>query len=392
MGHIENENNCVQRIAVFGSTGSIGTQTLEIAEMSGGMIVPVFLSCAHNVDLLRSQIERFRPEAVSVAGEADAVALLREYPDLNVYHGEAGPSEAAAEVSFDIMVNALVGIAGLAPTLTFIGREDARGRRIALANKETLVTGGSLVMGAAADAGVEIVPVDSEHSAIYQCFAGNSGNRARRIILTASGGPFRGFDRAALMRVTLQQTLAHPNWSMGAKITVDSATMVNKAFEIIEAKWLFGLAPEQIEVVVHPQSIVHSLVEFEDGAMLAQLGIPDMKVPISYAFTVPVRKVTGAGFVDLKALGALTFEAPGQQAGRAINLAYEVLRASDRGYNSPAIVLNGANEALVARFLKEEIAFTDIVDTLERILESHVPSSAHSVDEIFEIDREARNC
>jgi 1-deoxy-D-xylulose-5-phosphate reductoisomerase len=382
--------NGIQRIAVFGATGSIGTQTLEIAERSGGSIVPVFLSCAHNVELLRAQIGRFRPEAVCVAEEVDALALQRDYPGMEVYFGASGPSEAAANTSADVMVNALVGIAGLAPTLTFIGRADARGRRIALANKETLDTGGSIVMSAAADAGVDIVPVDSEHSAICQCLAGNEGNLPRRIILTASGGPFRGFDRAQLEKVTLEQTLAHPNWSMGAKITVDSATMINKAFEVIEAKWLFGLSARQVEVVVHPQSIVHSLVEFEDGAMLAQLGTPDMKVPISYAFSLPERQVTGAGFVDLAALGTLTFEAPGEQAGRALALAFRVLRDAQQGYNSPAVVLNGANEALVAKFLKKEIRVLDIVDTLERKLEAHTPARAQTAEEIFEIDRQSR--
>ena len=281
------------------------------------------------------------------------------------------------------MVNALVGSRGLAPTLAAI----EAGKDIALANKETLVTGGELVMRRAAEKGVKILPVDSDHSAIFPCLEAAMGNRPASVILTASGGPFRGYTLEQLEDVTLAQALAHPNWSMGKKITVDSASMVNKCLEIIEAKHLFGMAPSEIEVVVHPQSIVHSMVRFADGAVLAQLGTPDMRVPIAYALDWPKRDVTGAPRLDFAALtGGLTFEVPDTNVFRTIPLAYESL---ERGGTATA-ALNGANEVLVAAFLKEKIRFIDIQNTLLRVMDRYKNTPLDTIENVFEADRTAR--
>jgi 1-deoxy-D-xylulose-5-phosphate reductoisomerase len=290
------------------------------------------------------------------------------------------------------MLNALVGIAGLKPTLAAIKKGgETDGISVALANKETLVTGGRLVTEAARKAGVPLVPVDSEHSAIFQCLQGNQENPIKRIILTASGGPFRGYDRERLSSVTLGDALQHPNWKMGRKITVDSATMLNKGFEIIEAKWLYGIEASRIEVAIHPQSIIHSLVEFEDGALLAQLGNPDMKVPISYAFSWPERWATDNRALDLIGLRSLFFEEPLGEGRRSLDMAYRVLRESEEtGRDSGSIVLNSANEALVELFLAGKIPFLTIIDTLERILDRHDAKKIETIDDIFEVDKDAR--
>ena len=283
----------------------------------------------------------------------------------------------------DLVVNALVGIRGLAPTLAAI----EAGKDIALANKETLVTGGELVMRRAAEKGVKILPVDSEHSAIFQCLEAAMGNRPESVILTASGGPFRGYSLEQLENVTLAQALAHPNWSMGRKITVDSASMVNKCLEIIEAKHLFGMAPSEIEVVVHPQSIVHSMVRFTDGAVLAQLGTPDMRVPIAYALDWPKRDTTGAPRLDFAALtGGLTFEVPDTNVFRTIPLAYESL---ERGGTATA-ALNGANEVLVAAFLAEKIRFIDIQNTLLKVMDRYENTALNTIEDVFAADAAAR--
>jgi 1-deoxy-D-xylulose-5-phosphate reductoisomerase len=287
------------------------------------------------------------------------------------------------------VLNAIVGIAGLAPTLEAVKKG---GLTVALANKESLVTAGRMVMRAADESGVPIIPVDSEHSAISQCLSGNDENSIRRIILTASGGPFRGFSRDRLMSVTVGDALIHPNWKMGRKITIDSATMMNKAFEIIEAKWLYGVGAGSIEVVIHPQSIVHSLVEFGDGAIMAQLGYPDMKVPISYAFSEPKRWTTDARSLDLIALRSLYFEEPSREARRSLDLAYRVLRESDAtGCDSGAVALNGANEEMVRLFLEGKVQFVDIVNTLERVIDEHVPRMIRSMNDVTDADREARS-
>ncbi|MDR0875032.1 MAG: 1-deoxy-D-xylulose-5-phosphate reductoisomerase [Clostridiales Family XIII bacterium] len=382
----------MKRVAILGSTGSVGTQALSVIASNPRRLKPVLLSCKSRVDMLRNQIQRFHPEAVVIERKEDAAEFRREYHDIKVYCGASGLDEALADTDFDIMLNALVGIAGLKPTLAAIKKgAEIGGISVALANKETLVTGGRLVTEAARKAGVPLVPVDSEHSAIFQCLQGNQENPIKRIILTASGGPFRGYDRERLSAVTLGDALQHPNWKMGRKITVDSATMLNKGFEIIEAKWLYGIEASRIEVAIHPQSIIHSLVEFEDGALLAQLGNPDMKVPISYAFSWPERWATDNRALDLIGLRSLFFEEPLGEGRRSLDMAYRVLRESEEtGHDSGSIVLNSANEALVELFLAGKIPFLTIIDTLERILDRHESKQIETIGDIFEVDKEAR--
>ena len=326
-------------------------------------------------------------------GEEDARQLHHEFPGLHVFHGKQGLVEMAASGVFDVMLNGLVGIAGLAPSLAALERAKMETTlfALALANKETLVTGGRLVMEKAKAAGVPILPVDSEHSAIFQCMQGNEGNPVRRIVLTASGGPFRGFSREEMENVTVEQTLVHPNWSMGPKITVDSATMMNKGFEVVEAKWLFDLNEARITVVIHPESIIHSMVEYMDGALMAQMGIPSMKLPISYALSCPARWETEDESIDLLRLGGLHFESPAGEASRCLALARQTLTEEEtRGYDSPAIVLNGANEVLVQAFLEKRIGFLEIGRILETIMNAHLPGRTENLEEILGIDGEAR--
>jgi 1-deoxy-D-xylulose-5-phosphate reductoisomerase len=332
-------------------------------------------------------------EAVCVGSEASAEIVSSKYPRIKIYVGDSGLTQAARELDYDIMLNALVGIVGLAPTLSAI--ENGAGRKgfeIALANKETLVAGGRLVTREAKKAGVTIVPVDSEHSAIFQCLAGNEGNAVRRVIVTASGGPFLGMSQEDLGCVTVEQALSHPNWAMGNKITIDSSTMLNKAFELIEAKWLFGLTCDKIEAIIHPSSIVHSLVEFEDGALMAQLGVPSMTLPVSYALSYPHRWSTNAGYVDLAALGSLEFAEPSGEGKVAIEMARVVMRADeDDGVDSLSIAMNGANEVFVEAFLEGRIAFTDIfAGVLDVLTNSTEYVSTSGLDDIMRIDREAR--
>ena len=378
----------MKKVAILGSTGSIGQQALSVLSSNPRRVRASLLTCKSRVDVLRSQIKRFKPEAVVVDRKEDAAELSREYRDMKVFCGPEGLEEAVATLDYDVLLNALVGIAGLRPTLTAAGR---RGVTIALANKESLVTGGRLVMRAAAEAGVPVIPVDSEHSAVFQCLVGNQDNPIRRILLTASGGPFRGYDRKRLESVTLSDALIHPTWRMGRKITIDSATLVNKGFEVIEAKWLFDVDASCIEVAIHPQSIVHSLVEFEDGALLAQLGVSDMRVPISYALSWPDRWATDSRNVDLIGTRSLYFEEPVGEARRSLDMAYRVLREiQETESDSCAVVLNSANEALVELFLDGKLPFLAILDTIEAILDRHKPHRVESIEEIMEIDLEAR--
>ncbi|MDR1292968.1 MAG: 1-deoxy-D-xylulose-5-phosphate reductoisomerase [Clostridiales Family XIII bacterium] len=378
----------MKRIAILGSTGSIGTQALEVIASNPRRLKATVLTCNSRVDVLRRQIDRFRPEAVAVGRAADAAELGREYPNINIFYGPEGIREAIDDVDCDVVLNAIVGIAGLGPTFEAVNKG---GLTVALANKESLVTAGRIVMKAAEESGVPIIPVDSEHSAIFQCLAGNDENSIRRLILTASGGPFRTFSRERLESVGIDDALIHPNWKMGRKITIDSATMMNKAFEIIEAKWLYGTDAGSIEVVIHPQSIVHSLVEFGDGAIMAQLGHPDMKVPISYAFSGPKRWTTDVRSLDLIALRSLYFEEPSHEARRSLDLAYRVLHESEAtGRDSGVIVLNSANEELVRLFLEGKIQFVDILDTLEYLIDGHEPTAVSTISEILQTDQEAR--
>ena len=376
----------MKRISILGSTGSIGTQALDIIEHHPDRLSVAALSCAKQLDLLRDQIRKFHPAAVCVAREEDARILQMEFPQLDVYHGMKGLTTIASMEDCDMVLNSLLGMQGLEPTLAAA----KAGKDIAFANKETLVAGGELVMEAVRMNNIALLPVDSEHSAIFQSLQGSAGAPVRRILLTASGGPFRGYTKEQLEEVTLQQALNHPNWSMGAKITVDSASMMNKGLEVIEAKWLFSVPLEQIQIVVHPQSVLHSAVEFMDGSVIGQMGNPDMRVPIAYAFSYPERlPMTGTMEpLDLFSLkGGLTFEPADRKVFRTIDLAYE---ASRRGGTWP-VCLNGSNEVLVAAFLHGEIRFAQIQQLLEETLNKHQPLYDLSLDGILEADRRARD-
>ncbi|MCI5898158.1 MAG: 1-deoxy-D-xylulose-5-phosphate reductoisomerase [Anaerovoracaceae bacterium] len=372
----------MKRISILGSTGSIGTQALDLIQKHPEEFEARVLACGRNIELLRQQIEAFHPVMVSVEREEDALQLKKDYPKLDVAFGEEGLREAAVYGGCDMVLNAVVGIRGMVPTYAAV----QAGRNVALANKETLVAGGRVIMREVKERGVCFLPVDSEHSAIFQCLQGNPGQPVKRILLTASGGPFRGYTAKQLEDVTLEQALNHPNWSMGSKITVDSATMMNKGLEVIEAHWLFDTAPQDIQVVVHPESIIHSMVEYEDHAILAQLGVPDMRVPIGYALSYPDRIANDCPSVDFFDLGTLHFQRADRNTFRCLDLAYQVLEAG----GSYAAVLNAANEVLVQKFLEKRIKFTDIPNTIERVLEAHTPQFDLSVWDILEIDRETR--
>jgi 1-deoxy-D-xylulose-5-phosphate reductoisomerase len=375
-----------RRIAVLGSTGSIGRATLDVVERlraSGLAIDVAALAARRNVTGLAGQVRAFRPAVVSLERPEDAAALRAALPgwEGDVGWGADGLDRVAA-ASADLVVIAVEGVAGLRPTLAAL----RAGADVALATKEALVAGGVLVVDAAARAGRRLLPVDSEHSAIFQCLDGRPAADVARIWLTASGGPFRRMPEAAMARVTPEEALRHPTWRMGPKVTIDSATLMNKGLEIIEAHWLFGVAPERIDVVVHPQSTVHSAVEFADGSILAQLGPADMRLPIQYALTYPRRHPHTAARLDLRALGALEFEAPDEARFPALGLAREALR---RGGTAPA-VLNAANEVAVHLFLDGRLAFPDIAASVRRALDAHVPRPVRTLDDVLAADREAR--
>lgn len=371
----------VKRITILGSTGSIGTQALDIVRESRGEYRVVGLSCMSNVELLAKQIQEFNPEFAAVGRLEDAQRLAIQFPKVHFFAGHNGIVKLAEETEDEILLNAVVGMAGLEPTYHAL----MAGKQVALANKETIVAGGALIMKTAAVKGKKILPVDSEHSAIFQCLQGGVQGLSR-IILTASGGPFRGRTLEELRGVTVEQALAHPSWNMGRKITIDSATMMNKGFEVIEAKWLFDATPDMIDVVVHPQSIIHSMIEYRDSAVMAQMGVPDMRLPIAYAFSYPKRKAHDLERLDLAKLGTLTFEKPDKHTFLCLDLAY---RALERGGTCCA-ELNGANEICVAAFLDRKIRFTDIQNTLERIVEEYIPKKADSVEAIISADTMAR--
>ncbi len=370
-------------IALLGSTGSIGRQTLEVARELG--LTVAALTAHTNIDLLEQQARQFRPRLAAVY-DPDAACVLRERlsdMDIQVLAGEEGLLTAATAEEADTLVTAVMGSVGLAPTLAAI----RKGKRIALANKETLVCAGELVMAAAAECGAEIIPVDSEHSAVFQCLQGcRDRGEVRRILLTCSGGPFYGKTSAELERMTAADALHHPNWRMGAKITVDSATLMNKGLEVIEAMRLYALPVEQIQPVIHRQSIVHSLVEFRDGAVLAQLGTPDMKLPIRYAMTYPYRAESPDVPLDLLRCGPLTFAAPDEDAFPCLRLA----RQCGKTGGTSCAILNGANEAAVALFLRGEIGFNDIHRCVERALSRVAVKYQPSLVDILEADRAAR--
>jgi 1-deoxy-D-xylulose-5-phosphate reductoisomerase len=348
----------MRKIAILGSTGSIGTQTLEVIRVHQDFQVTA-LSAGNNIRLLEEQIREFHPALVSVREEKAAKQLRTAVADLDVkvVSGSEGLIDVATEPQADILVTAVVGMVGILPTIAAI----KAGKDIALANKETLVTAGHIIMPLAEEHKVSILPVDSEHSAIFQSLQGNEGNEVERILLTASGGPFRGRSLEQLADVTASDALKHPNWSMGRKITIDSATLVNKGLEVMEAKWLFGVSEEQIEIVVHPQSVIHSAVQYRDGAVMAQLGTPDMKIPIQYALYYPNRPYLPGRRLDLFALGQLTFERPDTDTFHGLKLARRALKA---GGNVPA-VFNAANECAVALFLNGEIRFLEIPEIID---------------------------
>lgn len=372
----------MKKITVLGSTGSIGTQSLEVIKAHPDRFRVEALTCGKNKKKLEEQIQKFRPAFAVTEREEDAHDLMRKFPRTEFSWGEKGLIEAA-EGGCDMVLNALMGMRGLAPTYAAI----QAGKDIALANKETLVAGGELVMDAAAKAGVKLLPVDSEHSAIFQCLEGNQNRPVKKILLTASGGPFRGYTKEQLENVTLAQALKHPKWNMGAKITIDSATMMNKGLEVIEARWLFDVEAEKIQILVHPQSIVHSAVEFMDNSVIAQLGVPDMRIPISLALGYPDRLKNGERELDFFGEGSnLTFEKPNPEVFGCISLAYEAIA---RGGSCPA-VMNAANEVLVAAFLEEKIRFVDIEKTLACILDAHKTAYNLDLEGILEIDKETR--
>ena len=372
----------MQTIAILGSTGSIGTQALELVRLHPEEFRVVALTARSSREKLFEQVREFRPE---VAGLTEPIPMSEIPEDVRFCRwvmGKEALRVAAAEVPADMVLVSVVGIAGLQSVMDALGAH----RQVLLANKEALVTGGHLVMDAAKRIGKPILPVDSEHSAIFQCLQGAGGNQPVRLLLTVSGGPFRTWTREQMQNATRAQALKHPNWSMGAKITIDSASMFNKALEIIEAHWLFDMPPEKIQVVVHPQSIVHSAVEFADGAVLAQLGVPDMRVPLAYAMTYPRRIPTGSKPLDLFSIGTLTFEPGDPVRFPALRLAGECLNAG----GAACTILNGANEMAVAAFLRDEIPFGAISRIVEGTLEACGAMPADTLEDIFHADLEAR--
>ena len=381
---LEESESPTRGIAILGSTGSIGTQALEVVREQGQALHVEVLSAQSNADLLVQQSLEFKPNAV-VIGDTSKWKQVNDAlfdAGVKVYSGAEALEQVVEADGIDMILTAMVGSAGLKPTLRAI---DA-GKHIALANKETLVMAGELVMNAARKKGVDIHPVDSEHSAIYQCLAGEFHNPIERVILTASGGPFRGRSVESLVGVTKADALKHPNWDMGAKITIDSASLMNKGLEVIEAKWLFDVDPNQIDVVVHPQSIVHSCVQFEDGSIKAQLGLPDMKLPIQYALTYPRRLQNDFPRFNFMDHPSLTFEKPDIETFRNLGLAFNALK---EGGNAPAI-LNAANEVAVSRFLKDDIKFLDLPDVVEHALNRVTHQVKPTLVDLIASDEEAR--
>ncbi|MFI5133995.1 MAG: 1-deoxy-D-xylulose-5-phosphate reductoisomerase [Chitinophagales bacterium] len=373
-----------KRIAIFGSTGSIGTQVLDVIAANPDKFSAEVLTAHSNDELLIQQALKFTPNVVVIGDE-------KKYPnvkdalsstDVKVFTGEKALEEVAAMDCYDFMLAAIVGYAGLKPTLQAIGN----GKAVALANKETLVVAGDIVMKKAVEKRVPIIPVDSEHSAIFQCLVGETRNKIEKVILTASGGPFLGRKPNFLVNVKREHALQHPNWNMGAKVTIDSATLMNKGLEMIEAKWLFNLTPEQVQVVIHPQSIIHSMVQFEDGSIKAQLGLPDMRLPIQYALAFPKRIRNDFPRYDFKKASSLTFEEPDMKTFRNLALAIESL---NKGGNLPC-VMNAANEIAIYAFLRNRIGFLDMTDVIEKTMQKVSFISKPSLEEYFESDGEAR--
>ncbi|MDO8461627.1 MAG: 1-deoxy-D-xylulose-5-phosphate reductoisomerase [Deltaproteobacteria bacterium] len=380
----------MKKLAILGSTGSIGTQALDLVSRHPDRFEVLGLVAGRNLDLLEEQIKKFHPRVVSVSDEKDASALQKRVgasalggsPVPEIVWGQNGACQVAAMEGVDLVLSAIVGAAGLLPTYEAL----KKGRSVALANKESLVIAGELMTSVARQKKVSLFPVDSEHSAIFQCLVGNNRADLKRIILTASGGPFFKKTAEELKKVTLEEALKHPNWNMGAKITVDSATLMNKGLEVIEASWLFDLTPDRIDVQIHPQSIVHSMVEYKDGSVMAQMGVPDMRCAIGYALSYPDRIETGVKSLDLLEIGNLSFHKPDPTRFRCLDLAFQVART---GGSMPA-VLNAANEVVVEKFLNKEISFLEIAEQIEKTLLKHTVSPLKSLDDVLEADQWAR--
>lgn len=370
----------MRTIAIIGSTGSIGTQTLDVVRANADIRVGA-LAAGDNIELLEKQVREFKPELVSVKSEDKAKSLKIALSDFNckIVYGMEGLIEVATYKYAELVVTAIVGMIGIRPTIEAI----KAGKDIALANKETLVTAGHLIMQLAEEYHVRILPVDSEHSAIFQCLHGEKENKIAKLLITASGGPFRGKRREDLMDVTVEDALKHPNWSMGRKITIDSATLVNKGLEVIEARWLFNVMPENIEVVVQPQSIIHSMVEFEDGAIKAQLGTADMRLPIQYALYYPERRFLSGERLDFSKISGIITEKPDRETFQGLDLAYNAIKTG----GSMPTVLNAANECAVAKFLNKDIKFLQIYDIIEACMKAHTVIPNPTLDEILETER-----
>ena len=372
-----------KKIAILGSTGSIGESSLDVIRRHPGHFRALYLTAHRNVEKLVEQTKEFRPRAVVISDPEFALQaeqLLREVCE--VHSGMEGLLKIVQDPEVDLVLNALVGAVGVLPTFRAI----QAGKDVALANKETLVMAGQLIMDAARRHGVRILPIDSEHSAIWQCLLGEDPASLRRIILTASGGPFRTWKKSKLREVTVEQALRHPNWQMGPKITIDSATLMNKGLEVIEAHWLYRVPPERIEVIIHPQSIIHSMVEFHDGSVKAQLGIPDMRIPIQFALTYPERLPLSLESVSFQKIGSLTFQPVEQDKFPCLEMAFQALR---EGGTLPA-VMNMANEVAVQRFLQKEIAFTDIPVIIRKTMAAHRPRKSYTIEDLLQIEQWAR--
>lgn len=371
----------MKRIAILGSTGSIGTQTLDVVRANGDIEV-VGIAAGRNIDALESQIREFSPKICGVWDEEKAKELAVRVADTDtkIVSGMEGLLEIAVMEGYEILVTAVVGMIGIRPTMAAI----EAGKDIALANKETLVTAGHLIIPLVKEKKVRLLPVDSEHSAIFQCLNGEHGNKIEKILLTASGGPFRGWAREQMKNVQVEDALKHPNWSMGAKLTIDSSTMVNKGLEVMEAKWLFDVGMDDVQVVVQPKSVIHSMVQFEDGAVMAQLGTPDMKLPIQYALYYPERRFLAGDRLDFAKLAQITFEAPDFENFHGLSLAY---KAGRRGGTLPT-VFNAANERAVQKFLDREIGYLTITDMIEAAMEHHTVKENPTVEEILAAEQE----
>lgn len=366
----------MKKITIFGSTGSIGESTLNVIRENPDLFQVVTLVAGKNIEKLMEQIQEFKPQNVYIMAEEDASKIKGLYPSLRVYHGEEGLEEISQLTDFDISVSALVGVAGLKPTYNMI----KNGKTVALANKEVLVAGGKLIMDTARKNKATLLTVDSEHSAIMQCLQGEKQNKIDKILLTASGGPF--FDKEITDVITVEQALNHPTWKMGAKVTIDSSTMMNKGFEVIEAKWLFDVEPSQIQVVVHRKSIVHSMVQFQDGTIMANLGPKSMQIPIAYALNYPNRLANHIEKIDLFEIAQLNFEKPNLEKFQCLQLAFEAI---EKGH-SYQVVLNAANEVLVDAFLNKKIAYTQIPKGIKKMLDFYPSMELNTVEEILALD------